>query len=79
MKLNPITHIGLFPFGVIVIEILTRKFLNSTDRFQNVDVPQLSDKDMRELVSETKQHQAHLQLIRGTQEGNTIFLGSSAQ
>ena len=58
--------LDIFSFGVIVIQILTRQFPNPTDRFRTVHVPQLSGKEVREIVPETERRQAHLQLIPDT-------------
>ena len=58
--------LDIFSFGVIVIQILTRHFPNPTDRLRTVHVPQLSGKEVREIVPETERRQAHLQLIPDT-------------
>ena len=58
--------LDIFSFGVIVIQILTRQFPNPTDRLRTVHVPQLSGKEVREIVPETERRQAHLQLIPDT-------------
>ena len=58
--------LDIFSFGVIVIQILTRQFPNPTDRFRTVHVPQLSGKEVCEIVPETERRQAHLQLIPDT-------------
>ena len=58
--------LDIFSFGVIVIQILTRQFPNPTDRLRTVHVPQLSGKEVCEIVPETERRQAHLQLIPDT-------------
>ena len=58
--------LDIFSFGVIVIQILTRQFPNPTDQLRTVHVPQLSGKEVREIVPETERRQAHLQLIPDT-------------
>ena len=66
--------LDIFSFGVIVIQILTRQFPNPTDRLRTVHVPQLSGKEVREIVPETERRQAHLQLIRDTHSLKPLVL-----
>ena len=65
--------LDIFSFGVIVIQILTRKFPNPTDRFRTVHDPRY---DVRLVVPETERRQAHLQLIPDTHSLKPLVLQS---
>ena len=67
--------LDIFSFGVIVIQILTRKFPNPTDRFRTVHDPRY-DEEVRLVVPETERRQAHLQLIPDTHSLKPLVLQS---
>ncbi|CAI8019352.1 Calmodulin-binding receptor-like cytoplasmic kinase 3 [Geodia barretti] len=72
--------LDIFSFGVIVIQILTRKFPNPTDRFRIVRSEQREDEDddeeseVRKVVPETERRQAHLNLIAATHSLKPVVL-----
>ena len=57
--------LDIFSFGVIVIQILTRKFPKPADRFRMVHVPQFEE-EVRVVVPEMERREAHLKLIPDT-------------
>ena len=57
--------LDVFSFGVIIIQIITRKFPSPTDRFRSIPDPRRK-KDVREVVPETERRKSHLQLIADT-------------
>ena len=57
--------LDIFSFGVLVIQILTRKFPNPSDRFCTPRDLQC-DEEVRIVVPETQRRHAHLQLISDT-------------
>ena len=57
--------LDIFSFGVLVIQILTRKFPNPSDRFCTPRDLQC-DEEIRIVVPETQRRLAHLQLISDT-------------
>ena len=57
--------LDIFSFGVVVIQTLTKKFPNPTDRFRTVYVPNF-DEALRQVIPDTERRQAHLQLISDT-------------
>ena len=67
--------LDIFSFGVIVIQILTRKFPNPTDRFRTVHDPRY-DEEVRLVVPETERRQAHLHLIPDTHSLKPLVLQS---
>ena len=59
------TMLDIFSFGVIVIQILTRQFPKTTDRFREV-CNKKGKSELREVVPETERRQAHLNMIPDT-------------
>ena len=57
--------LDIFSFGVITIQILTRLFPEPSERFRKIHDREYN-KEMREVVTETKRRQAHLSLIPDT-------------
>ena len=57
--------LDIFSFGVLVIQILTRKFPNPSDRFRAMYVAGM-DTEVRKVTPETERRQAHLKLIQDT-------------
>ena len=60
--------LDIFSFGVIIIQILTRKFPNPTSRFRTVsssisDDEQDERSEVRQVVPEAERRKAHLELI----------------
>ena len=66
------TKLDIFSFGVIIIQILTRRFPNPTDRFceyiksEKDEGDSEEDIEVRQVVPETERRKAHLKLIPDT-------------
>ena len=59
------SKLDIFSFGVLVIQILTRKFPDPTDRFRTVHDTRYKE-EVRLVVPENERRQAHLDLIPDT-------------
>ena len=67
--------LDIFSFGVLLVQIATRKFPEPGPRFQPISVPDYPEGSVRVAISEVQRRSSHLKLIPATHPLKSVAVG----